>query len=94
MSARIEAGRVAIKTAQLNRPTQTIYDRYDPDPLIMALARKTNALLSKIIEIKKRVDIGTHIEAVIDNFISLKEINQMCKKGDFLSILRYFWLPK
>jgi hypothetical protein len=53
MSARIEAGRVAIKTAQLNRPTQTIYDRYDPDPLIMALVRKTNAPLAGIIAIKK-----------------------------------------
>ncbi len=53
MSARIEAGRVAIKTAQLNRPTQTIYDRYDPDPLIMALVRRTNALLARNIEIKK-----------------------------------------
>jgi hypothetical protein len=52
-SARIEAGRVAIKTAQLNRPTQTIYDRYDPDPLIMALVRKTNAPLAGIIAIKK-----------------------------------------
>jgi hypothetical protein len=63
-SARIEAGRVAIKTAQLNRPTQTIYDRYDPDPLIMALVRRTNALLDRNIEIKK-VDRGTHIEAEI-----------------------------
>jgi len=36
MSARIEAGRVAIKTAQLNRPTQTIYGRYNPDPFIIA----------------------------------------------------------
>ena len=66
MSARIEAGRVAIKTAQLNRPTQTIYDRYDPDPLIMTLVRRTNALFAKNIEIKK-IDRGTHIEAEIHN---------------------------
>ena len=47
MSARIEAGRVAIKTAQLNRPTLTINDRYDPNPLIMALVRRINALLAR-----------------------------------------------
>ena len=52
MSARIEAGRVAIKTAQLNRPTQTIYDRYDPGPLSMALVRKTYALLGRNTEFK------------------------------------------
>jgi hypothetical protein len=52
MSARIEAGRVAIKTAQLNRPTQKVYDRYDPDPLIMALVRKTNAFLGRNTEFK------------------------------------------
>jgi hypothetical protein len=63
MSARIEAGRVAIKTAQLNRPTQTICDRYYPDPLNIGLARKINAPLGRIITIKKRIDIGTHIEA-------------------------------
>jgi hypothetical protein len=69
-SARIEAGRVAIKTAQLNRPTQTIYDRYDTDPLIMTLVRRTNALFAKNIEIKK-IDRGTHIEADIHNFAKL-----------------------
>ena len=69
-SARIEAGRVAIKTAQLNRPTQTIYDRYDPDPLIMTLVSRTNASFAKNIEIKK-VDRGTHIEAEIAHFVIL-----------------------
>jgi hypothetical protein len=53
MSARIEAGRVATKTAQLNRPIQTIYDRYDPDPLIMTLDRKSNAFLGKNTKFKK-----------------------------------------
>jgi hypothetical protein len=53
MSARIEAGRVAIKTAQLNRPTQTIYDRYDPNPFIMVLVRKPNAFLGKKTKFKK-----------------------------------------
>ena len=52
MSARIEAGRVAIKTAQLNRPTKTIYGKYDPGPLIMALVRKINAFLSRNTEFK------------------------------------------
>jgi hypothetical protein len=52
MSARIEAGRVAIKTAQLNRPIQTIYGRYDPGPLIAALVRKTNVFLTKSVEFK------------------------------------------
>ena len=52
MSARIEAGRVAIKTAHLNRPTQTIYDRYDPDSLIMALPMKINAYLGRNTEFK------------------------------------------
>jgi hypothetical protein len=41
MSARIEA-------------TQTFYDRYDPDPLNMGLARKINARLGRIIAIKIR----------------------------------------
>jgi hypothetical protein len=54
MSARIEAGRVATKTAQLNRPSQTFYDRHDPDPLNMGLARKINTRLGRIIAIKIR----------------------------------------
>jgi len=45
--------RHAIKTAQLNRPIQTIYDRYDPDPSIMALVRKNNAFLGRNSELKK-----------------------------------------
>jgi hypothetical protein len=67
MSARIEAGRVAIKTAQLNRPTQTIDHRYTLDPFIMDLVRKTSAVLGRNTDFKKKVDIGTHLEADIHN---------------------------
>jgi hypothetical protein len=40
MSARIEAGRVAIKTAQFNLPTQTICDSYAKDPFVMTFSKQ------------------------------------------------------
>jgi hypothetical protein len=67
MSARIEAGRVAIKTAQLNRPTKTVQDKYNFTLLFIVLVRINNALSQIIITTLKGLDKETHIEADLRN---------------------------